>query len=227
MSILASVKPFGNLNTAKVLVVGHDPRLQRSNAEAEFAFFFEFLTRSPINKGEVQKKGLALAVCRYIDWLAGRELPHEQLYVTNLCNEFLKRQQPGVIYIPEAQARRGVEALTKAVGKGQFKVIIPMAEQTFYWLCQLGFVEDADERVQTYLQAAHPKAAKAQQGVYIKTGQASFVAVCGQRFHHQGIPIIPVLHVNRWQWPLPPRWVRYTPGMEQARAQVQQAYGRA
>jgi hypothetical protein len=223
MPILSSVKPFGNPNTAKVLVVGHDPRLQRSDAEAEYAFFFEFLKRSPKNRGEVQKQGLARAVRAYLKWLAGYEIPLDQLYVTNLCNEFIERQQSGVIYIPEAQARHGVQSLTDTVAQGQFKVIIPMAEQTFYWLCQLGFVEDADERVQTYIQIAQPKVAKAKLGVYVKSGKAPFVTVCGQRFHHQGVPIIPILHVNRWTWPLPPRRIRYEPGMEQARDRIQQA----
>ena len=35
--------PFGDLHKATILVIGHDPRLQKSMAEAEYAFFFEFL----------------------------------------------------------------------------------------------------------------------------------------------------------------------------------------
>jgi hypothetical protein len=221
----AAVRPFGDLDTADILVVGHDPRLQRSDSEAEFAFFFELLTRPPKTRGDVQKKALALAVCRYVDWLAGRRVSQDRLYVTNLCNEFLVRQAKGVIYIPEAQAQRGVRAITEAVSRGRFQVILPMAEQTFYWLCRLGFVDQADERVEDFVRNAWPREDKAKAGIYVKTGKAPFVSVCGQRFHHAGVPVIPVLHVNRWQWPLPPRWQRYRPGMEHARATVRQALG--
>jgi len=36
---MKAVRPFGDLATATILVIGHDPRLQRSQAEAEAAFF--------------------------------------------------------------------------------------------------------------------------------------------------------------------------------------------
>lgn len=36
---MSSVQPYGNLNLATILIIGHDPRLQNSQAEAEKALF--------------------------------------------------------------------------------------------------------------------------------------------------------------------------------------------
>lgn len=90
--IMSVVKPFGNVNTATILVIGHDPRLQRSQAEAEVAFFLDYLARPrPASRSEARKYDLAQAVRDYVNELAGREVPPAELYVTNLCNEFLNR----------------------------------------------------------------------------------------------------------------------------------------
>ena len=32
---MTAVRPFGDLDTATILVIGHDPRLQRSQTEAK------------------------------------------------------------------------------------------------------------------------------------------------------------------------------------------------
>ena len=40
---MRNCKPYGDPATAKVLVVGHDPRLHRSKAEAQCAFFMDYL----------------------------------------------------------------------------------------------------------------------------------------------------------------------------------------
>ncbi|MEW6180952.1 MAG: hypothetical protein AB1522_13615 [Chloroflexota bacterium] len=40
---MSSVQPFGDPTIATILIIGHDPRLQNSLAEAEKAFFFEYL----------------------------------------------------------------------------------------------------------------------------------------------------------------------------------------
>ena len=40
---MKTVRPFGNPGRATIMVIGHDPRLQQSQAEADVAFFFDYL----------------------------------------------------------------------------------------------------------------------------------------------------------------------------------------
>jgi hypothetical protein len=66
--------PFGNLQTATILLIGHDPRLQNSQAEAEKAFFFECIEKYPARPtyGPLARKyDLAHAVWDYVNDLSG------------------------------------------------------------------------------------------------------------------------------------------------------------
>jgi hypothetical protein len=217
------VKPFGDLNTATILVIGHDPRLQRSQTEAEIAFFFDYLTRPrPKSRPEARKYDLAQAVWDYINELAGYDIPLAELYVTNLCNEFLAHTPgSGTVLIPDDQAQRGVQWIVQIVADGHFHVILPMAVQPFYHLCRLGIVDEDSELVRRFVAGARPRASKAEQGIYVQTGRAPFLAVCGRRFHHRGVPVIPIVHVK--QWPLKARMVRFKEPMRQAQQQVRTA----
>ncbi|MBE9513835.1 MAG: hypothetical protein IMY83_02205 [Chloroflexi bacterium] len=219
---MKTAKPFGDVNTATILVIGHDPRLQRGKAEAEFAFFFDYLTRPrPGSRPEAKKYDLAQAVVDYAGELAGREVALTELYVTNLCNQFLDHAPgSGTVLIPVILAQRGVEQIVQTVAAGQFKVIIPMAVQTFCHLCKQGFLDEESELVKDFVQAARPQPNKAEEGIYQQSGRAPFLAVCGHRFHHCGVPVVPVVHVK--QWPLKPRMVRYTEPMERAQRQISQ-----
>ena len=215
-----AVKPFGNPDTATILVIGHDPRLQRSKAEAKVAFFLDYLARPrPTHRPEAKKYGLAQAVWGYVSELAGRDTPLTELYVTNLCNEFLEHTPgSGTVLIPNALAQRGVEQIVQTVAAGHFKVILPMAVQTFYHLCRQGFIGKDSELVTRFVHAARPQPDKAKRGIYQQSGRAPFLAVCGQIFHHHGVPVVPIVHVK--QWPLKPKMVRYTEPMEQAKQHV-------
>jgi hypothetical protein len=96
-----------------------------------------------------------------------------------------------------------------------------MALQTFYHLCHWGFIDEKDsELIVQFVAGARPRPAKAEQGIYTQSGSAPFLAVCGQRFHHRGVPVVPIVHVR--QWPLKPRMVRYTEPMERAALEIQQ-----
>jgi hypothetical protein len=220
---MSSVQPFGDINSATILVVGHDPRLQRSKAEAKTAFFMDYLARPrPTRRPEARKYGLARAVWEYVGDLAGRHVLLADLYVTNLCNEFLEHApDSGTVLIPDDLAKRGVEQIAQAVTAGHFKCILPMAVQPFYHLCRWGFIDEGDsELITRFLEGARPHPAKAEQGVYTQSGSAPFLAVCGQRFHHRDVPVVPIVHVR--QWPLKPRMVRYTEPMERAQQEIQQ-----
>lgn len=96
-----------------------------------------------------------------------------------------------------------------------------MAVQVFYHLCRLGFIDQDSELAARFIHAARPQSDKAEQGIYQQSGKAPFLAVCGQRFHHRGVPVVPILHVK--QWPLKPRMVRYTEPMEMAKRHVRAA----
>ena len=220
---MKAVRPFGDLATATILIIGHDPRLQRSHAEAEVAFFFDYLARPrPKPRPEARKYDLAQAVWDYINELAGCDVPLAGLYVTNLCNEFLAHiPGSGTVLIPDDQAQRGVRRIVQIVADGHFKVILPMAVQPFYHLCRLGFIDEDTELVRRFVAGARPRASKAEQGIYVQSGRAPFLAVCGCRFHHRGVPVVPIVHVK--QWPLKARMVRFKEPMQQAQQQIRAA----
>ena len=80
---MSAAKPFGDVNSATMLIIGQDPRLQRSGAGAEFALFLDYLTRPrPRSRSEASKYDLAQAVVDYAGELAGRQVALEELYVS-------------------------------------------------------------------------------------------------------------------------------------------------
>lgn len=217
---MSVAKSFGDLDQATTLVIGHDPRLQHSQAEAEYAFFFGYLGGPrPTYGPSAAKYDLAKTVWDYVSELAGCQVSLEALYVTNLCNTFLAHTPgSGTVLIPDELARRGTEQIAQAVAAGRFKIILPMAVQTFYHLCRWEFIDERSDLVDRFLAGARPQPPKAAQGIYVQSGQAPFLAVCGRRFHHQGVPVVPIVHIK--QWPLRARMVKYTGPMQQAQQQV-------
>lgn len=222
---MSIVQPFGDPTIATILVIGHDPRLQNSLAEAEKAFFFEYLEKYQVRPSygpDARKYDLAHAVWDYVSELAGRRIPLDQLYVTNLCNEFLPSSRGrGTILIPDNLAEQGVIEIRQIFTDGNFRLILPMSVQVFYHLCRLRFLDEKDETILTFIHKAGPVFSKAEQGVYKTTDTAPFLNVCGKLFHHRGIPLIPIVHVK--QWPLKNRFVRYAGPMEAAKRGVRAA----
>jgi hypothetical protein len=220
---MKAVRPFGDVRTATILAIGHDPRLQRSQAEANIAFFLDYLGHPyPTSRSEARKHDLAKALWEYINELAGHTVPLAELYVTNLCNEFLDHTPgSGTVLIPDDKAQLGVEQITQAATAGDFELILPMAVQPFYHLCRLGFLDEDSQMVKGFLAGARPRPDKAAKGIYIQSGRAPFLEVCGQRFHHRGVPVVPAVHVK--QWPLGPRMPRYAEPMQRANDQVRAA----
>lgn len=222
---MSAVKPFGDLCTAIILVIGHDPRLQDSPAQAEFAFFFEYLTRPrPSAPSDRSKYGLAQAVVDYVSELVGRDVPLPELYVTNLCNQFIPQPGSGTVLIPDALARQGVEQIEQTVNAAHFKVLLPMAVQTFYHLCRLGFLDEQSDALARFVAGARPRPVKTAQGLYVQSGRAPFLDVCGELFHHHGVPVVPTVHVK--QWPLGKCMGKYREPMEKAGSQVRAALSR-
>lgn len=213
--------PFSDVRIAAILVISHDPRLQRSQAETSVAFFLDYLDRPrPASPSEARKYDLAKALWEYINELAGRTIPLAEIYATNLCNEFLEHTPgSGTVLIPDDKAEQGVKDIAQTVAAGHFKVIPLMAVQPLYHLCQLGFLDQDLELLSQFLAGARPRPDKAGHGIYVQSGRAPFLAVCGQRFHHRSVPVIPIVHVK--QWPLKPRMCRYEEPMQDACRHIQ------
>jgi hypothetical protein len=197
-------RPFGNIDKAKILVIGHDPRLQRSDAEAQYAFFLNYLEQSrPVRTSEGRKYDFASSVVNYIRHLAASSTALEDMFFTNLCNEFLEHPTiSGTVLITDDAAERGIQAIEGILSRGSFKVILSMAPQTLYHLVRLGFVANPDENLLAFLRMARPSPAAAVRGAYVPVGRSAFLMVCGRRYHHRrdGVPLVPILHAK--QWPL-------------------------
>jgi hypothetical protein len=222
---MTSAKPFGDIQQASIMVIGHDPRLQKSKAEAEYAFFLDYLLHQrPSRAGEARKYDLAQALVNYISELAGREIPLQTLYVTNLCNEFLPSTYGrGTVLIPDGQAERGVAYICQAISEGQFRLILPLSLQVTYHLARVNFFDGAVDDVLTFVHQARPVPGKAAQGVYTPVGTTPFLAMCGKRLYHLGVPVVPVLHVK--QWPLRDHMRRYKGSMQNASQEIRQLLG--
>ena len=53
-------KPWGDPETANILVIGHDPRLQETATIADYCFFADYYFQpKPEKKNELRKYGLA------------------------------------------------------------------------------------------------------------------------------------------------------------------------
>lgn len=193
--------PFGNPATAKVLLIGHDPRLQKSDTIAEYALYADYYFRFPEASTygpHKAKYGLAKKAFDYVAWLTCDRYTADQVLVTNLCNVTLPHAPKGrIVYIPEQQARDGIAAIREPVSQGHLDVIFAMSQQVNYWLMALGFCEPDV----AYLRAAAPKA----KGVdkvppyYEPAKPSAFKLICGRRFLVDGrVPLIPVPHVKNY-----------------------------
>jgi hypothetical protein len=217
----AESRPFGDPATARVFVVGHDPRLRRGKAQAETVFFLDYLEeRRPTQRAEAAKHDLASAVVKYVQYLTGGKVPVPEMYFTNLCNEFLPRpDRGGAVLIPDTVADRGIAAIDEALSQGKPRVMIPMALQVFYHLVRSGFVTMTGEQGEAFLAKAAPRARDAERGAYEQSKPRAFLDVCGGRFLHGSIPVVPVLHVKTW--PLRGFFKAYEPAMEKAAGNIQ------
>jgi hypothetical protein len=217
----AECQPFGDPVEAAVFVIGHDPRLQKSDAEAETVFFLDYLERDrPTKRSEAAKYDFASATVKYIEHLTGGGVPLTEMYFTNLCNQFLRHPDGGgTVLIPDKVADRGIAEIKKALAQGKPRVIIPMSAQVFYHLVRSGFVAGAKERSERFLREAAPNATKKERGAYVGATSGAFLEVCGERFLHGTIPVVPVLHVKTW--PLKGRFKAYQSAMQNAVAKIE------
>lgn len=193
--------PFGDPKTARVLVIGHDPRLQESDTVAAYAFFADYFFRSePTSGSEKRKYGLANSVFSCINHLTAGKFGQEEFLITNLCNEVLPRAPKGkTVYIPESKATEGLASIRQLLSGSDVEVIFAMSLQVNYWLQKLNFYQQ-DCR---FLEMAAPRVAGCQGSMpfYSPTKQKAFQLVCGRENLADGkFRLFPILHAK--QWPL-------------------------
>jgi hypothetical protein len=189
----------GAVNKAKVLVIGHDPRLQDSDTLAGNAFFGDyFFNKMPTRGNELAKYKLAEVVYGYIAYLTSYRFSADQIILTNLCNDPLPHSPKGkTVYIPEDKALRGIGEIQGILNSSEVEVIFAMSAQVNYWLQKLGFYPAVPE----YLVAAtpKPKGIVNERPFYDQSRSKAFTLICGkQYFTKENKQVYPILHVKNW-----------------------------
>jgi len=193
--------PFcsGDISNAKVMVIGHDPRLRRSDTVATYALFADYFFRPvPIKASEKAKYQLAEALFSYIGILTCFHYPAYQIAVTNLCNNALPHAPKGkTVLIPQEEAAVGLAEIEDILSNSNIELVFPMSLQVNYWLQQLVFFSGPEE----FLQAAQPthRGVESKPPYYQPSAARAFTLVCGHRFKtRDGRDVYPVLHVKNW-----------------------------
>ena len=200
-------KPWGDFSKAKILVIGHDPRLQNSESIAEYCFYSDYFFKEiPKRSNELQKYKLAEAVYSYISYLTSYQYTADQYYITNLCNhELPPAPKNKTVLIPESEVNPGIKALENILSEAEIEIIFAMSQQVNYWLQKLGFCE-ADSK---YLKIAAPKekGIESEQPFYEPQKSSAFKRICGNKYMvDKKYPLYPVLHVKNY--PLKGRFKR-------------------
>ncbi len=210
-------KPFGDPRTAKILVIGHDPRLQRSDTIAPFCFFADYYFRAiPTQPSERAKYKLASALFACVRYLTNNAYADDHVLVTNLCNTSLPHAPKSkTVLIPEPAAREGLQGIRDLLSMSSITIIFPMSLQVNYWLQKLGFyvsepgfVADSEPR-RKGLQSDPP--------YYQPTKDRTFQRICGNRYiGDDKYALFPILHIK--QWPLQNNFARaYSHAYERCR----------
>lgn len=197
---MTTATPYGDPQKAKVYVIGHDPRLKNSNAEANYVFFLDLLESPPPGGGPQKAKyNLACSVIEYVMRLTSWRYSISEMYFTNLCNEFLKHAPKGhTILISDEVADSGIQMVENAIASGAPKLILPMSLQVFYHMVRTNFVTGDKNKLGTFIQKAMPREKWRNLGAYMESGAAPFLDVCGVVYYHNQVPVIPVLHIKSW-----------------------------
>ena len=193
-------KPFGDPAKCNIMVVGHDPRLRKSDTIAPYALFADYIFRpKPAGRAEQRKYNLAKSVFEMVHVLTSGRVAPEQVLVTNLCNWTLPHAPRGkTVLIPDPVARRGIVELTELLDGSTVTVVLAMSLQVNYWLQRLGFCIATAE----FLKRAAPKQAGLANNppYYHPESLRAFTRVCGKRHDGpKGVGVYPILHAKSWR----------------------------
>ena len=184
---------------SRVLVIGHDPRLRKSETLAQHAFFADlFFTRIPATKSDLAKYELAKAVFAYIGELTSYRYNASQLVLTNLCNVHLPHAPKGkVVLIPRPYAESGLHIISALVQKANIELIFAMSEQVNYWLQELDFCQPQSDFLERA--APKPRGVASRPPFYEPHQQRAFQGIAFRRHTTRlGIPLYPIVHVRSW-----------------------------
>lgn len=95
-------------DVAKILIIGHDPRLQNSDIISEFVLFANYYFKDiPNSQSEKKKYEIAKSTFEQIAYLTQDKFKAENIYITNLCNSALKHAPKGkTVLIPKEKAKK-------------------------------------------------------------------------------------------------------------------------
>jgi len=135
---------------AKALVIGHDPRLQKSDTIANFVLFADYFFKDkPKSSSERQKFELAKSTFDQILKITNGIITPEEIYITNLCNESLPHAPKGkTVLIPEIKAIEGLKNIENILKENPtIEYVFPMSLQVNYWLQKLNFYHSSTDFV--------------------------------------------------------------------------------
>jgi len=203
----------------RALLIGHDPRLQNSDTQAEYVLFANYFFDNTIKDRAFKSKyALAASAFNQITYITNGKIKPEEIYITNLCNSALPHAPKGkTVYITEDQAIAGAENIKNIIEEyPTIEYIFPMSLQVNYWLQKLGFYQSSKE----FEEKSTPKTIGIQNKppYYEPKGKRSFLMICGNRYQVTGgtQTVIPILHAKCF--PLNKKFKAYEPGYERMRS---------
>lgn len=195
-----SIKDWGNIEKAKILLIGHDPRLRNSDTIAEYCFFADYyINNIQTSISDKRKYNLAKNTFELIFYLTNGKYCIEDIFLTNLCNEELPHAPKNkTVLIPYEKAKRGLEHILDILEKSNIKYVFSTSLQVNYWLQKLNFYNVNKD----FLEAADPKqkGLNNSQPYYEPKKTKSFKLICGNVNESESriYKIIPILHPKNY-----------------------------
>lgn len=196
------IKDWGDIENAKILVIGHDPRLQNSDTVAEYCLFANYYFKKlPTNAKEKSKFNLAKSSFEQILYLTNNKYKIKEIFFTNLCNEELPHAPKNkTVLITDEKAIHGIEHIQGILEKSQIEYIFPASLQVNYLLQKHNFYNSNNG----FIEATMPK----KKGLisnppYFESSKfKTFQLICGNIYEATfgQYKVIPILHPK--QFPL-------------------------
>jgi hypothetical protein len=197
MGVQTMTKDWKSEREAKILLIGHDPRLQESDSLAEYCLFADYYFKpKPLDSAERRKYKVAETAFKHIAYVTKDNIRPKEVYITNLCNEALDHPPKGkTAFIPLEKAAAGIIHIRRILTENSsIQFVFPMSLQVNYWLQELGFYGSDND----FLRHSEPK----QRGIdnkpsyYEPFKNRAFTIICGKQYKvNEGQQIvIPILH---------------------------------
>jgi len=215
-----ATKPWGNPGKAKILVIGHDPRLQKASTIANYCFYADyFFQPKPDRKSDLAKYQLAEALYQCIRVLTDGCFHDDEILITNLCNEALPHSPKGkTVLIPKGKAEEGLKNIRVLLEGSKVRLIFAMSQQVNYWLQKLGFYATNTG----FLEQSEPKGkgVNCKPPYYEPRSTGAFKEICGKNYSADNeYALFPILHIKNY--PLKGKFQVYQRNYENCKEQIQ------